>query len=167
MPTLSETVRLVQNPALGAVLEWRFVIGYTAQRSDGAECPIVLLFIVLPMLFQEEIVSTISKTRRSSGLRVCAEKFSRGGAESDLILGLHERVEQARGLSLAALQIAVASRLVAIHAASGDVFPLSKTLPKARVSAAVKPMVESAEKLGRWCADLTLLEVATTLKLRF
>jgi hypothetical protein len=58
MPTLNEEVHQVQNPALGAMLVWRYVVGYHKARSDAAGCPLPLLFLVLPL--SAKIAETLS-----------------------------------------------------------------------------------------------------------
>src|SRR5262245_43605485 len=50
MSVLSQEVWQVQNPAVGAVLLWRFVVGYQQARDDASSCPLPLVFIVLPTL---------------------------------------------------------------------------------------------------------------------
>lgn len=56
----------VQNPALGAYLLSRFSCGYLKENQERT--PMTLIFIVLPMIYKQEIADFISSTRKVSGL---------------------------------------------------------------------------------------------------
>jgi hypothetical protein len=72
-----------------------------------------------------------------------------------------------RNLSRRSIAIATRTRLVTIDPAAGTVYPLSTTVPKSRVADSIRPLVRNAEKLGTWCAAITLTEIASILKVRF
>jgi Family of unknown function (DUF6521) len=166
--TLSEEVRQVQNPALGALLEWRFAFGYSKSRLDASACPLPLLFLVLPLLLHEETYRHIVSTRSTTGLRGFAAKFGTSSSnEGDILLALHDRVRSMRPLSFESLQIAYVSRLLAIDILYGTVFSLTSTFPKSQLSESILPLTRNAEKVGTWCAALTLPEIASILKVRF
>ena len=46
-------VMYVQNPALGAVLLWRFTCGYYS--NENRPVPFPLLFVVLPIVFRQDL----------------------------------------------------------------------------------------------------------------
>lgn len=166
--TLSKEVREVQNPALGAMLQWRFVVGYTGARPDAAGCPLILVFLVLPALFHNETLNFLSATRRGSGLRAFATKFTtEANSASDKLLGFHDRAALLKALSLDALRAAVAARLVAVDVLEGTAFPLTTTTPKVGLTDRIRNLARGAEKLGRWCGDLTLIEISSILHVRF
>ena len=50
MRALSKEVYAIQNPALCAVLLWRFACAYNQHHPDRAHVPLLLFFIVLPMV---------------------------------------------------------------------------------------------------------------------
>ena len=50
-------VMYVQNPALGAVLLWRFTCGYYS--NENRPVPFPLLFVVLPIVFRQDLCSVI------------------------------------------------------------------------------------------------------------
>jgi hypothetical protein len=168
MLRLSEDLRHVQNPALGALLQWRFAAGYAEARNDAAGSPLVLAFVILPILFHQETFDFLAATNRPSGLRVFASKFaSSTNRKSDLLLALHERTDAMRDLSLRSLRMGLAFRLVSVEPMRGWLLPLSRTEPRAQIPTTVRPMVTNAEKLGAWFSQLTPFEVASTLKVRF
>jgi hypothetical protein len=166
--TLSREIREVQNPALGSILEWRFTVAYTAARHDASGCPIILLFLVLPLLFHEETLTHLATTQRRSGLRTFASKFTTSANnESDVLLLVHDRALRFRSLSLDSLRAAVATRLIAVDINNAVAFPLSTTRPRLGIAESVRGLVRSAEKLGQWCAELTILEISSILHVRF
>ena len=167
MPRLSQDVQHVQNPALGAFLQWRFATGYTNARTDAAASPLALAFIVLPILFHEETLQLLASTNKPSGLRGFVAKFSASKfKKADVLLGLHERVGAMRELSLASLRMGLAYRLVSVDK-EGNLLALSRTPPRALIPITIRALVTNAEKLGGWVAELTLFEISTILKVRF
>lgn len=167
MSRLSQDVVQVQNPALGAFLQWRYAVGYTTARGDGSGSPLVLAFLVLPMLFLEDSRNLLESTNRPSGLRAFATKFGESKiSKTDILLGLHDRVRDMRALSLESLRMALAYRLVSVDA-DGAFSPLSRTSPRALIPTNVRLLMRNAEKLGGWSAELTLFEISSILKVQF
>ena len=66
-------VDLVQNPALGALLLWRFARTY--QGEVAREVPLHLAFLVLPMVLHQGSRNEIVSTRKASGLTLFAAKL--------------------------------------------------------------------------------------------
>ncbi len=92
MYTLSQETQYVQNPALGAMLLWRFAVGYERGSRTASPTPIPLLFLVLPVTLHEETVQFVTSTREASALRAFAGKFSESRtSKSDLLLAIHRR----------------------------------------------------------------------------
>lgn len=168
MSSLNEEVRHVQNPALGSVLEWQFVVGYADARGDATGCPIPLLFLVLPVLLHEDTLEYVESTQRRTGLRGFAGKFARvENGDSDVLLALHGRTAAMRRLSLHSLRVGIHARLIAIDTEIGVAFELSKAMPRSGVSERARVLSRNAKKLGQWCGDLTLIEIASILRVRF
>lgn len=166
MNALSNEVRMVQNPALGAVLLWRFVSGYWEGHQHHSATPLPLFFLVLPIVLHEETAVFVKSTQKTSGLRAFAAKFGESKtSKQDLLLAIQERAKSLRELTLESLQLALSTRLVRLDL-NGEIFPLSRTRPQAGVPETVKPLLSESEKLGYWFSQLTLHEIATALKVR-
>ncbi len=167
-PTImTREVRSVQNPALGSVLLWRFVCGFTEIERVSKSPPLPVLFIVLPILFHRDTYEFLAGTRPQTGLHGFADKFGRTDAiKSDVLLGIQSRVEQWRELSWESLRLGVRSKLMTIDRAAGGVLALTSVTPS-HVPQSISPLLKNAEKLGRWCGALTLFEVGTILKVAF
>jgi hypothetical protein len=165
MPALNQEIELVQNPAFGSLLEWRFVVGYSEERADASGCPLPLIFLPLPLVLHASTLAIVEGTR--VGLRGFAAKFADGKGENDVLLSVHERARVMRPLSLDSLRMGIASRLIHVDPDTGLLHALTRTMPKGRLADEARLASRNAEKLGRWCAGLTLLEIASILRVRF
>ncbi len=167
MRTLAQEVRNVQNPALGAGLLWRFACEYTVNHPNHGPVPVPLLFLVLPIVLHAETESVVNSTRKGSGLRACAAKFGRPEKSmQDVLLAVHDRAQALKGLTVESLRLALATRLLFLDAGAA-VVPLSLARAAAGIPDETRRLMSSAERLGAWCSQLTMHEVATVLKVRF
>jgi hypothetical protein len=92
MGALSQETQLVQNPALGAMLLWRFASGYERRSNIHSYAPLPLLFLVLPVTLHQETARFIASTRQASGLRAFVNKFSDSSvSKSDVLLAINDR----------------------------------------------------------------------------
>jgi len=154
----------VQNPAIGAALLWRFICGYYS--NENRPIPFPLLFVVLPIVFRQDLCTVIKGTQKSSGLSKVSEKLF-SSKQNDSIHYVNTTAIQMRGLTLEAFNVAVEADLVSLSAETATVFPLTTTARKYTPKGDCKYMMTAAEKLGAWCSELTLLEIAKWLKVRF
>lgn len=167
MTILAQETQNIQNPALGAGLLWRFACGFTESHRTSDRVPLQLLFLVLPVLYHKATGEFVKSTLKASGLRAFAAKFGESKAsKQDLLLAIHDRSIRLRPLTLQAIKIALGTRLISIQP-DGTVIALSQTKGASGIPADAKQMMKDAEKMGAWCSQLTLHEIATTLKLRF
>ncbi|EML5752892.1 hypothetical protein RVW07_000236 [Citrobacter freundii] len=162
---LAREVQNVQNPALGAALIWWFCCGYVETHRISSPPPLPFLFLVLPIILHQETSDFVKRTNKSSGLRAFAAKFGDSSvSKQDLLFQIHERSIRWRQLSLQSIELAVASNILKLQD-EGDVIPLSKTKPRG-LPEEVKTLINLAEKLGSWFAELSVHEVLTTLKVK-
>jgi hypothetical protein len=167
MNALGHEVRLTQNPALGAVLLWRFSAVYAASHPQHAPAPLPLLFLTLPAVWHEPTAAHIASTLARSGLRAFAAKFSEARPpQLDVLLDLHERSRRCRAKTLESLRVAFAMSLVRMGPEAtiiaGDLAWSPDAYPRR-----VKALCSAAEKLAGWCAPLTLHEISLALHVRF
>ena len=101
MTALGLESRLVQNPALGAVILWRFAHKYSEAHALRAATPFCLCALILPMVWHAETAEKIASTRETSGLRALADKFSdTRDSKLDTLLALHGRTLRWRGKTM-------------------------------------------------------------------
>ena len=168
MGVLNKETRNIQNPALGALLVWRFTIGYKEGSETAAHTPLPLLFTVLPVVMQKDIVSFISTTRKSSGLRGFTNKFNESKiSKNDVIIAIHQRALNMRNLTAKSLALAVSGNLLKVDSNTGLIIPLSTSIPKANIAESINDLMKASEKLGYWCSQLTMHEISLILKISF
>lgn len=168
MATLSKETRMVQNPALGSLLIWRFVVGFEKGNEVPKGTPFPLIFIVLPIIFHPEMCAFAKSTLPASGLRAFAGKFVTASAsKSDLLLSINRRAMRMRKLTFDSLSLALSTHLVTISADEGLVISLSNTPPKTGIPGTISILLKVAEKLGAWCSQISLHEVSIILKVGF
>jgi len=161
-PLLNE-VQAMQNPALGAVLIWRFACGYSPKRENGRGIPVPLAFLVLPVVLHGRTRAGVDSTNLASGFRKFEDKFEE---HADLLLAINHRTFAMRPLSLRSVSIALAAGLLTLLPEQAALWPRTY----ARAAGATNSMVglmKAAEKLGTWCAQLSLFEVSGILRVEF
>lgn len=158
----------MQNPALGAALLWRFVMAHRESAPPGEGCALPLAFLVLPVVLHADSAALLRGTQRRSGLRVFAGKFrSTPGLGVDALLGLQRRAVEMRAVSQEALQLAVGSALVRCSLETATVTVAGVQAMPNSWPTEVRRLGGFAEKFGRWCGELSVFEVASTLLIRF
>jgi len=156
---------LVQNPALGAVLLWRFCVAYETEHREGQHPPLQLAFLVLPLLLHRDTFEEVKGTRGSIHLFV--EKFAKPDkGKNDVLLGIHERCLVNRRLTMESISIAIRTRLASIIPSTGRLAALSSSKASA-IPLAMRPMAAGAERIGRWFASMTMIEIENALKVNF
>ena len=100
-------VMYVQNPAVGAVLLWRFTCGYYS--NENRPVPFPLLFVVLPIVFRQDLCSVIKSTQRASGLSKVSEKLF-SGKLNDSVHYINNTAIQIRELTLEAFNIGLSPK---------------------------------------------------------
>jgi len=153
----------MQNPALGAALVWRFVCGFCPDSSPTG-APLPLAFVVLPLAFHAKSIEGVLNTKPSSGMRLFEEKFRN---EGDVLLAIQPRMMAMRKLSLRSLRIALGSGLLTLVPQEAVLWPRSRAAPPVSDAKVINELLKSAEKLGAWCRDISLFEIAGLLKVEF
>lgn len=165
MGNLNKELENVKNPLLGSFCIWNFVKGY--EKESKQKTPLHLVFLVLPIVYSEELVSVIESTQVDSGLRKCLDKLQISkNARRDEILKIHKACIEMRELSLDSLRIALYSSLIRLDYENAELYSNAKTNKKSEPKDILK-LSRAAEKLGIWFSRLTLYEITLLLKVRF
>ena len=164
---LAREVNAVQNSALAAVLLWRFCVGYSTARKTPATTPLPALFVLLPVLFNEETNVLLGSTLTKSGLRLFAGKFNDSvEAKADILLSLERHAIALRHQTLAAFKLALSTRLLFLDPATAEVVALSEAAPKS-LPESLRPLMRNAEKLGAFSGAVSLFELGSVLHMGF
>ena len=164
MDELNREIYLVQNPAIGAAILWRFICGYYDSDSESRQVPFPLLFVVLPIIFRADLREVISSTNKSSGLQKVSEKLF-ANERADLFCSLQNSAEQYKKITLSAVNIAVDAKLINLSCKTALIIPIQAKTSKMPKSS--ENLLKQAEKLGMWCSSLSLHEISRLLKVRF
>ena len=156
----------MQNPALGAVLLWRFSKAYADAHPHKAGPALPLAFLVLPLLWHAGTAEPLASTRTSSGLRLFAGKFNEpSGGTRDVLLAVQDRAIRWREKTAASLRVAYATGL--IEPTDSGCLQVRLTGREPDQNRTVATMVDGADKLGVWFARLSLDEISLILYVRF
>jgi len=164
MNEINREVYLVQNPAIGAAILWRFICGYYNNDNESRKIPFPLLFLVLPIIFREDLRNVIRSTNKSSGLQKVSEKLFLN-KQTDLFYSIQNSAEQYKEITLSSINIAIEANLISISNNDASVIPVQTSTKKMPKSS--EDLLKQSEKLGIWCSMITLHEISTLLKVRF
>lgn len=155
--TALSTVALVQNPALGALLLWRF------GKSYQEECLVEVaqfhsFFVVLPLLYHAQTLAHIRSTNQSSGLSQFAKKL---GDERELLIGVQSRALKMRDLTLSSIATGISSGVLHLDYGSGRLRSNDARPPKEPER--LRYHVAGADKLGHWFGRMPLSQAFSLL----
>jgi hypothetical protein len=157
-------IEIIQNPALGSYLLW--VYGRAFQNDHETPSPVLLAFLVLPLLLHKPTVKLITSTYKRSGLSLFAGKFAENRED---LLAVQARAAALRPLTLQSISIGASARLLTVNYETGALRAnqLDDGLKAPSLPERLKALPAAAEKLGHWFATSGLHQVATTLRVEF
>ena len=161
VPLLTEA-EIVQNTALSSAMIWQSGIGYQ-KESDGRPMDLHVGFLVLPICLHRSTLTQLMATQLRSGLSLFAAKLDNNREE---LLALHVRALSYRGLTLESIATGIRAKLVHVDYAAATLRANPVRMPT-HLPERVKPLIRGAERLGAWCARLSLEQIATTLRIEF
>jgi len=167
MGQIVDEVKQWNTPIVGAFLLWRFTQGYCAEHPNG-DAPVALLhFLAGAILTNRQMSDSISDRRKS------LQSYVRGfeeNRESDILLGVQQRVVDRREYTLKSIDIAVSSGLLAWDVEYGKLYPCDLKKRPARGNALKASMRRDGEKaaiLGKWFSAHDLSTVAAYMEVVF
>src|SRR5579871_1894535 len=163
MSRVLNELQIIQNPALGAYVIWRYGLSFQGEAGQPATLP--LAFLVLPLLLHRSTLELIGSTRRVSGLALFAAKI---GECRENLLAVHHRALALRRLSLQSIAVGVNCRLLTLNYAAVTLRanthhpPINLTLPER-----IRSFASAADKVGYWFSKLDPYQIASTLVVEF
>lgn len=160
---LSE-IEIIQNPALGSYLLWHY--GQEFQKDHEIPSPVLLSFLVLPLLLHKPTVKLVASTFKRSGLSLFAAKY---GENREDLLALQGRAAALRPLTLQSLAIGASTKLLTVNYEAGTMRAnqLGDGVKAPTLPERLKALAPAAEKLGHWFATSGPHQVAMTLRVEF
>ena len=154
--------RVVQNTGLAAECMWQAVQeAYEAKgRAEGV--PLPLIFVVLPLTFHRRTAQALaSKTQPGAFYKALAD-------DREIIVGLQERMEAMAYRTFHGLSIAFAAGLLRVDSDhQRQLIPGRKTRPIAHVTEEVKTILAAAKRVGHALAEMSTVQLAVHLSIRF
>jgi len=148
----SETpITLVQNPAFGSMLLWKFCHGFQTERP-GTIPLLNSVFCVLPIVYHGPTLSELKSTNLPSGLVKFATKLAE---QREDLVAIHERALAMRQLTFASIATGVATRILRLNYSTAEVSAVEERLPA--FPDRLKYHYAGAEKLGHWFARIRFL----------
>lgn len=155
---LSQELNNILNPAFGAGILTSFAEGYS-EGKPGEPIPIPLLFFPIPMITLKEVSDCINTTYKSSGIRKMTSKL-----QSNTLMSLHYRLLDFRDLTLDSLSLGQNARLLLIDYDQASVHWTQQKIPHRKLPVSQKGFFSASARLGFWFSELSVHEIATTLR---
>jgi hypothetical protein len=160
---LGREIYLVQNPSIGSAILWNFICGYSVREKNGTPFP--LLFIVLPIIFRQDLCESITSTQKKSGLIKVSEKLFHD-CKNDQLYFVHNAAEQYKQITMQSISLGMSAKLFVVNIKTALALPV--TVPKKNgATQSIRYLLDAADKLGIWCSELSLHEISALLKVRF
>ena len=154
--------KIVQNAALAAEALWHAVneAYETVGRTSGVSLP--LAFVVLPLAFHERSARNLAtKTQPGALYKALAD-------DPEIIVGLQKRMESMANRTLEGLSIAFGSELLLLDPDhERHLIPGRKTPPVTHVTEDVKLVLGAGKRVGQALAEMTIVQLAAHLNIRF
>lgn len=143
------TVALVQNPALGALLLWKFGKSYQ-DEAVGIAPQMPSFFLILPLLFHAKTLDLVRSTLPGSGLSQLAKKL---GDEREMLVAVHNRTDKMKDLTFDSIGTGISAGLLNLDYSTGRI--RSNEVKPPKLPERLKYHIAGADKLGRWFARQT------------
>jgi hypothetical protein len=151
-------IELVQNPAFGSHVLWRFGRGYQAEKI-GDLPPLLSFFLVFPLILHGPTLREIKSTNLPSGLTRLVSKLT---TQREQLFAIHNRAIALRALTFQSIGAGIAAKLLYVDYVS-TLVRSNEAKPPASPER-LKFHISGAEKLGRWFARLPLGQVFSLLQ---
>jgi hypothetical protein len=154
--------RVIQNTGLGAEAIWQAVVEAYESKQRTAGVPFPLSFLVLPLTFHRRTAAALaSKTQPGALYKALSD-------DREITITLQARMQAMSERTLDALSIALHTGLVEMDRDhERQLIPGRKTAPVAHISDDVRTILAAAKRVGQAFAEMSAVQLAAHLKIRF
>lgn len=154
--------RVIQNTGLGAEAIWYAANETYSAKSRAEGVPLPLIFLVLPLSFhQRTAVALASKTQPGALYKLLAE-------DREVTVGLQARMQAMAERTFQALSIGFQTNLFNLDDdPMRQLIPGRKTPPVTHVTEEVKTILNAAKRVGQAFAEMSAMQIAIHLRVRF
>lgn len=154
--------RVIQNTGLAAEAIWQAVHeAYEIKgRTEGVSLP--LAFLVLPLTFHKRTATVLaSKNQPGAIYKALAD-------DREITVGLQGRMQALSKRTFQALSIGFSTGLLRLDPGHRhQLIPGKKTPPVNHVTEDVKIILKAAKRVGQTFAELSIVQLATHLEIKF
>lgn len=153
--------KVSQNTALAMEMLHVVVLEYYSMKKGRVGLKFPLAFLILPMIFQKRTTDALyNKTSPGSIYKALTE-------DREITVGLQKRMEACYDHTIHAISLGIHAELFAIDYSPGEFIPRRKTVIESNHDDDIKKMINAAKRLGQTFFELTIEEIAQTLKVVF
>ncbi len=153
--------KLIQNTALAMELLHAVILEHYKKNKATTGLKFPLIFLVLPLLFQKRTTNVLyNKASPGSIYKAISEN-------REIPIGLQNRMEAYFENTFDAISLGLSVKLFAIDYPVGEIVPIKKNLVCEDHSEDTKCMLAAAKRIGQTFSELTIEEIAQTLKVVF
>lgn len=154
--------RVVQNTALAAEAIWQAVHEAHDVKGRTEGVPLPLVFLVLPLTFHKRTATVLASKAHPGAL------YKAIGEDRELTVGLQERMQAMSDRTCRALSIGFQTELLLLDQNyERHLIPGRKTPPVIHVTNEVKTILNAAKRVGRALVEMSTVQLATQLNIRF
>lgn len=151
-----------QNLVLASWALWGAALRYDQELKSERGIPFAHMFIVLPLAFHQQSASIIKNKTMKEG------SFYRALADNrTLMVGLQQRVQNYSDITMKALNLSFASKLLLLDKDSLEISPGRKTLPEGNPEQDVKTIINASKRIGYWLSVTDFSVLCNILRVRF
>ena len=147
---------VIQNTGLAAETIW-----YNAKgRAEGV--PLALVFLVLPLAFHQRTASMLASKTQPGAL------YKALGEDREIRVGLQARMQAMAERTFHALSIGFQTKLLIMDSDSTrQLVPGRRTPPVTHQTEQVKTILSAAKRVGQGFAEMSVVQIAANLGVRF
>lgn len=154
--------RVIQNTGLAAEAIWQAVHEAYEIKGRTEGVPLPLVFIVLPLTFHKRTATVLaSKSQPGAIYKALAD-------DREITVGLQVRMQALSERTFHALSIGFSTGLLRLdHDHQRQLIPGKKTPPVTHTTEDVKIILKAAKRVGQTFAELTIVQLASHLEIKF
>lgn len=151
-----------QNLVLASWALWGATLQYDKELKSERGVPFTHIFVVLPLVFHQQSANIIQGKTMTEG------SFYRSIAENrTLMVGLQQRLQSYSNITLKALNLSFASKLLLMDEDTFEISPGRKTLPDGTPQQEVNTIIKASKRIGYWLAVTEFSVLCNILRIRF